>query len=155
MLSKWFTEPQDQGPSADAYATAQDGWESEADAGWRAAEAASEPVAEEMTAAGLPKRRPQAYLVPGSVGPSAPSSDAAAAAATPVVNPAAARSAEAVRGRMSSYQQGLTRGRHAGPASTPDELPTGDALGRHTRSAESGGYLGSDSYDEQSAEGTW
>jgi signal transduction histidine kinase len=152
MLSKWFTEPPDPGTSADTSATAQDGWESEADAGWLAAEAASEPTADEMTAAGLPKRSPQAFLVPGSVGSSTATGDTAPAAVTPA---AAARNAEAVRGRMSSYQQGLSRGRHAGPASTPDELPTGDALGRHTRSADAGGYLGTDSYDEPSAEGTW
>jgi hypothetical protein len=41
-------------------------WENPADLGWRAAERASEPVLGEETTAGLPRRVPQANLVPGS-----------------------------------------------------------------------------------------
>jgi anti-sigma regulatory factor (Ser/Thr protein kinase) len=72
MLSRWFTEREDKPAAADEFtyyagaATEQEGWESDADAGWQAAEAASEPAVDEITAAGLPKRRPQALLVPGS-----------------------------------------------------------------------------------------
>jgi hypothetical protein len=41
-------------------------WESTADTGWRAAEQAASPAVGAETAAGLPKRVPQANLVPGS-----------------------------------------------------------------------------------------
>jgi hypothetical protein len=41
-------------------------WSSVADTGWRAAEAASEPAVGVQTHAGLPRRVPQANLVPGS-----------------------------------------------------------------------------------------
>jgi signal transduction histidine kinase len=117
MLSRWFTEADQSGRTA----VVQGGWESEADAGWLAAQAVGQPVEYELTAAGLPKRRPQAFLVPGSVGASATTS------------PPGARNADAVRGRMASYQQGLTRGRHSRSTSTPDELPAGDGYGRHTK----------------------
>ena len=113
MLSKWFTERQEPAlPMPPAAASApsapvtngpvHDGWESEADAGWRAADAASTPVPEEVTAAGLPKRRPGAFLVPGSVAPGV----------APQPSPAGARSADSVRDRMSSFQRGLSLGRH-------------------------------------------
>ncbi|MDP9814174.1 hypothetical protein J3R04_000144 [Spirilliplanes yamanashiensis] len=42
------------------------GWESSMDSGWRAAEEAAQPKIEAETSAGLPKRVPQANLVPGS-----------------------------------------------------------------------------------------
>jgi hypothetical protein len=43
-------------------------WGSVADDGWRAAEHASHPTVEAETTAGLPRRVPQANLVPGSAG---------------------------------------------------------------------------------------
>ncbi len=168
MLSRWFTEPAEPAAtpatpaggsagSAGDLAPAGDGWESEADAGWQAAKVASEPTAEELTAAGLPKRRPQAFLVPGSVGPG-PAIDEPGTAPTPAPTPVT-RDADALRGRMASYQQGLARGRHAGPATAPDELPTSSGLGRHSRSfgaAEDTDQVGprSDDQDEQTSEGT-
>jgi hypothetical protein len=51
------------------------------------------------TPAGLPKRRPRSNLIPGSSGPIDP----------PAAIPA--RSAEQVRGRLASYQQGVRQGR--------------------------------------------
>ena len=119
MLSRWFTERQEK-PGADddltsyaGVAPEEVGWESDADAGWQAAEAANEPAVEEITAAGLPKRRPQAFLVPGSAAPG------------PITNgqpsPPAARHASAVRDRMSSFQRGLTMGRHARPVRPVEE----------------------------------
>ncbi len=151
MLSKWFTEPQEQAAPADNIGepgSTLDGWESEADAGWQAAKAASEPIADELTAAGLPKRRPQAFLVPGSVASVATLNEPMAAAVM--------RNADVVRGRMSSYQQGLTRGRHAGPAIAPDELPTGDGLGRHSQLQAATDRLDvGDDNTEQTAEGIW
>jgi signal transduction histidine kinase len=122
MLSKWFTERQEPAlPMPDAvYATAAqdnpayDGWESEADAGWQAADVANTPIAEEVTAAGLPKRRPGAFLVPGSVGPSVTAQPSSAG-----------RSADSVRDRMSSFQRGLSLGRHTRLAD-PGETDPGD-----------------------------
>lgn len=97
-------------------AASQSGWESEADAGWQAAEAAREPtaVAQELTAAGLPKRRPQAFLVPGSVGTNGMMGQ------QPVVPPA--RHADAVRDRMASFQRGIERGRHSRPGKSSEQV---------------------------------
>jgi signal transduction histidine kinase len=99
--------------------TAEQAWSSPADEGWHAAEALSEPV-DETTSAGLPKRRPKAHLVPGSAAPRQPESSGqratgeAAATSRPANRPATVpRSADAVRGRMSSLQQGVRRGRHS------------------------------------------
>jgi hypothetical protein len=54
--SVWFTDP----PEDEA------AWKTAADAGWRAAEQAARPAVGLETSAGLPKRVPQANLVPGS-----------------------------------------------------------------------------------------
>ncbi|GII01131.1 sensor histidine kinase [Planobispora takensis] len=72
-----------------------------ADQGWAAAAAASNPVEGGVTGAGLPKRVPKANLVPGSA-PSAPA---------PLVSPMPPLSAERVRSRLSSFQQGVRQGR--------------------------------------------
>jgi len=80
-------------------------WDSPGDEGWRAAQAAAKPVAAGLTTKGLPKRVPKSNLVPGSAG-----GTGAAKASSPVFPP---RSAEAVRGRLSSFHQGLRQGRDA------------------------------------------
>ena len=87
-----------------------------ADEGWRAANGAAAERPDELTAAGLPKRRPRARLVPGSAG-----SAVLAAPASPT------RSAESIRGRLASYQQGVRQGREirlrrdpGGAGSQPD-----------------------------------
>ena len=72
-----------------------------ADEGWRAASGAAAERPDELTAAGLPKRRPRARLVPGSAG--------SAVLAAPAASPT--RSAESIRGRLASYQQGVRQGR--------------------------------------------
>jgi signal transduction histidine kinase len=83
-------------------------WVSPGDDGWQAARALLDSTEEDaLTSAGLPKRVPKAHLVPGSA---APRHQAVEAPAAPPLPP---RSAEAVRGRMSSFQQGVRRGRHA------------------------------------------
>ncbi|MDQ4104434.1 MAG: nitrate- and nitrite sensing domain-containing protein [Actinomycetota bacterium] len=71
-----------------------------ADEGWRAAEALATPVSAEFTAIGLPRRQPRALLVPGAAGGTEPQA-------------APARSAESIRGRLASYQQGIREGRQA------------------------------------------
>ena len=90
------------------------GW-GQADHGWQAAEALVEQVqqVEETTEAGLPKRRPKTNLVPGSVD--------ASSQRGPAPSTGVPRSAEAVRGRMSNFQSGIQRGRHA---KVDDAAPT-------------------------------
>jgi hypothetical protein len=107
---------------------------SAADEGWRAANGVAAERPDELTAAGLPKRRPRARLVPGSAG-----SAVLAAPASPT------RSAESIRGRLASYQQGVRQGREirlrrdpggAGPqpASTGENgAPTGGEHDEETR----------------------
>ncbi len=84
------------GATRPAGAPAQD-WGA-ADDGWRAAEALAMPVSAEITAMGLPRRQPRALLVPGAAGGPEPAS-------------APVRSAESIRGRLASYQQGIREGR--------------------------------------------
>jgi hypothetical protein len=80
-------------------------WSSPADEGWRAAQVVASPAADETTTAGLPKRVPRANLVPGSVGGEGSTPEA--------TQPA--RSAEAVRSRMASFQRGVREARAAAP----------------------------------------
>ena len=83
-------------------------WESPADAGWRAAQAAAESAPTSTTKSGLPKRVPMAHFVPGRV----------ETAAKKPSRPASHRSPEAVRGVLSSYRSGLEQGRQAGTSRT-------------------------------------
>lgn len=99
------------------YPGSEDGWSSASDEGWQAAQSLLENRAEEMTPAGLPKRVPNAYLVPGSIGsrPAAgeqQNSFTDATAGLPGTG-AITRSAAAARNRMASFQRGYTSGRHA------------------------------------------
>ena len=80
-------------------------WASPGDEGWRAAQAAAKPVAAGLTQKGLPKRVPKSNLVPGSA-----SGSGGAAKAAPPLPP---RSAEEVRGKLSSFHRGLRQGRDA------------------------------------------
>jgi signal transduction histidine kinase len=87
------------------------GWSSPADDGWRAAEVVHAPSSGGVTSAGLPKRVPQANLVPGAAG--------ATASASPA--PAPGRSASATRDRFASFQRGARQGRAAsGQAGSSD-----------------------------------
>jgi hypothetical protein len=78
-------------------------WSSPSDQGWEAAAAVSSPATGGTTTAGLPKRVPQANLVPGTAAPEMP-------ALTPV------RSAAATRERFASFQRGIREGRAAATA---------------------------------------
>jgi signal transduction histidine kinase len=78
------------------------GWSSPADEGWRAAEALDSPSAAGLTPAGLPRRVPQANLVPGGV-----TGQQGAYQAAPT------RSASTTRERMASFQRGAREGRAA------------------------------------------
>jgi hypothetical protein len=88
-------------------------WTSPGDDGWLAAQALlseeREPAAN--TTAGLPKRVPKAHLVPGSAAPRHEAKESSSETSESMQLPP--RSADAVRGRMSSFQQGVRRGRHA------------------------------------------
>jgi signal transduction histidine kinase len=89
-----------------AASASQVGWRSSAaDEGWEAAAAASSPTIGGTTQAGLPKRVPQANLVPGAAPPE-PSA------------PVPARSAASTRDRFASFQRGIREGR---AAATQDE----------------------------------
>ena len=138
MQSEWFMRRSEDGSGEDPVR----GWESPADAGFRAAEAAREPVATSRTSVGLPKRVPGKNRVPGAVG-----RGAAAAGDAPAAGPAQGRaqpapgghgqgqhtegqqgfgqSADVVRNRFASLQRGVHRGRHeARGAGTSGEAPS-------------------------------
>jgi hypothetical protein len=106
-------------------------WDTPADEGWRAAEVAARPPTGGFTRSGLPIRVPQAQLVPGSAAPAVPvpgnGSPMAAPPGTqapvpppgsgpmePLGPPGKHRTPESVRGLLSSYRQGIERGREAG-----------------------------------------
>ncbi|GLL03997.1 hypothetical protein GCM10017581_057440 [Dactylosporangium matsuzakiense] len=87
-------------------------WRTAADEGWQAAAAIAEVQEFATTDIGLPKRVPQAQLVPGGVEP----------------NPAAAhkRTPESVRGLLSAYHRGVQRGRtRSDDSKTPEPTSAG------------------------------
>jgi len=86
---------------------------SAADQGWEAAAAASAPATGGTTTAGLPKRVPQANLVPGTASPEP-------------ATPAPARSAATTRERFASFQRGVREGR---AAASGDEKDSGEGSG--------------------------
>ncbi|MFI6602070.1 nitrate- and nitrite sensing domain-containing protein [Nonomuraea sp. NPDC050536] len=91
--SSWFTK---------APASTQDhrdSWSSPADNGWQAAQIANEPARGGTTNSGLPKRTPRANLVPGTATPAPPP------------QPPEPISPDRLRSRLSSYQQGVRKGR--------------------------------------------
>jgi hypothetical protein len=111
------------------------GFASAADEGWRAVNGLlAERPEEETTAAGLPKRRPRARLVPGSAG--------SAVLATPVTS---SRDAETIRSRLASYQSGVRQGREYRARTEQGALPD-DFWGSATESAGSAGK----NHDEES-----
>ncbi|HEY2505470.1 MAG TPA: nitrate- and nitrite sensing domain-containing protein [Streptosporangiaceae bacterium] len=85
---------------AGAGAPSEPAWVSPSDEGWEAAAAASSPATGGTTTAGLPKRVPQANLVPGTATPEA-------------ATVAPARSAAVTRERFASFQRGSREGRAA------------------------------------------
>jgi signal transduction histidine kinase len=82
--------------------SAEDAWRTAADDGWQRAMAAAEPPDAGTTRSGLPKRVPQAQLVPGGVQSSSRNQNR--------------RSPDEVRGLLSAYHRGVQRGRTAGSA---------------------------------------
>jgi hypothetical protein len=83
-------------------------WENLSDEGWRAAEAASRPAVGQNTESGLPRRVPQANLVPGS-----PLDEAAPA---PI-----ARDASQLAAQTAGYFRGWQRGRRSAGHEQPEQ----------------------------------
>ncbi|MEU8327944.1 sensor histidine kinase [Micromonospora sp. NPDC048839] len=76
-------------------------WRTAADEGWSRASRAAEPAAAGTTRSGLPKRVPQAQLVPGGIEPKSG-------------RDRSRRTPDEVRGLLSAYHRGVQRGRTAG-----------------------------------------
>jgi signal transduction histidine kinase len=116
VLSRWFAT-EDTGPqptstqSTGAHARADSTWASPVDDDLRTvASILDGSDSGSTTDTGLPKRVPKSRLLPGSAGTQAPEGDQPPP-----------RSAAAVRSRLSSYQQGVRRGRHALGGQRPPE----------------------------------
>jgi signal transduction histidine kinase len=97
--SRWFREGRSAPGSPGQTSAAGSGWSSPADAGWRAARAVDSPSSAGSTAAKLPKRQPNANLVPGTIPSPEP--------VMPNRSPAAARD------RLASLKRGVDKGRAA------------------------------------------
>jgi signal transduction histidine kinase len=96
-------QPAGAAPAQQPYVAAgQTAWRTAADEGWALASRAAEPTTTGTTRSGLPKRVPQAQLVPGGV---------AAATSGP---DRTRRTPDEVRGLLSAYHRGVQRGRSAG-----------------------------------------
>jgi hypothetical protein len=89
--------------------SAEDRWRTAADEGWQRAMAAAEPPDAGTTRSGLPKRVPQAQLVPGGVQTDPRNQNR--------------RSPDDVRGLLSAYHRGVQRGRTAGSAEAAAGAP--------------------------------
>ena len=98
--SDWFRRGRNAFGSPGTTAEPSSGWASPADDGWRAAETVASPSSSGVTEAGLPKRVPQANLVPGAV----------VTSTQPAAPP---RSAATTRERLASLQRGVEEGRAA------------------------------------------
>jgi hypothetical protein len=88
---------------------AEDRWRTTADEGWHRALAAAEPKDAGTTRSGLPKRVPQAQLVPGGVETGLRNNNR--------------RSPDEVRGLLSAYHRGVQRGRTAGSQEADPDAP--------------------------------
>jgi signal transduction histidine kinase len=98
--SNWFSGNSRAPGRSGSSAAAGSGWTSPADEGWRAAQTLDSPSSGGETAAGLPRRSPNANLIPGAIPPS--------------TEPALPnRSAAATRARLAGFQRGVTEGRAA------------------------------------------
>jgi signal transduction histidine kinase len=97
--SHWFNSGREAPGSSGPAASVENSWWSPGDDGWQAAQTVDSPSSGGPTAAGLPRRLPNANLVPGSV-------SSKPAAATP-------RSAAAARDRLAGLQRGVSEGRAA------------------------------------------
>ncbi|WBB71064.1 nitrate- and nitrite sensing domain-containing protein [Micromonospora sp. WMMD812] len=96
-----YTPPASTPTAAPAPSTDADAWRTAADDGWSRASRAAEPANGGTTRSGLPKRVPQAQLVPGGIEPRGGRGPSR-------------RTPDEVRGLLSAYHRGVQRGRTAG-----------------------------------------
>lgn len=96
------------------------GWDFAADESFRAVQAASQAEPTSYTQAGLPRRRRGEQLMPGSATPDAASRIAEASSTPP---PLPTRDPADIRGRLSSFQHGVSRARHAARDQQPEAEP--------------------------------
>lgn len=103
---------------ADAHGTNQDDRDggSVDDNSWRAAQAAREPVVEGVTHTGLPRRMPQANLVPGAAVDAVPGM-------VPGLPLGLSRDPQDVRNRLDSFVQGREQARSGADAPLPAVPP--------------------------------
>jgi len=97
--SAWFSQGRSGPGSPGQTSAAGSGWSSPADAGWRAAKVVDSPSSAGSTAAKLPRRQPNANLVPGTIPSPEP--------VMPTRSPAAARD------RLAALKRGVDKGRAA------------------------------------------
>ena len=97
--SAWFSQGRSAPGSPGQTSAAGSGWSSPADVGWRAARVVDSPSSAGSTAAKLPKRQPNANLVPGTIPSPEP--------VMPNRSPAAARD------RLAALKRGVDKGRAA------------------------------------------
>jgi len=103
IASAWFREDQGAAAADRGRAGPQD-WETPSDTEWRETAARmSQPDPPPSTASGLPRRRPGNQLVPPP------------RSRPPASNEPAERVPDRVRDRLSTYQRGLSQGRHRAP----------------------------------------
>ncbi|TKG69549.1 HAMP domain-containing protein [Prauserella endophytica] len=135
MLSVWFRSDAD----ASASQGGRSGWDFAADERWRAVQAVSEVSPSDYTKAGLPRRRKGEQLLPGSAVPPSPAPDAAAKEkdGKPELP---ARDPVDVRSRLSSFQQGVSRGRRQSGAAEPEtpESPAAQPQAERPKTTASG-----------------
>ncbi|MGV9365371.1 nitrate- and nitrite sensing domain-containing protein, partial [Amycolatopsis sp. NPDC003731] len=122
MLSAWFREDKPAGSEEEPAAAAQEvppeerrSWDFASDENFRTVQERTKAEPTAFTDAGLPRRRRGEQLLPGSATPPSP-------AATPKPAPRPdlpVRDPADVRGRLSSFQQGVTRGRRQAAAQRP------------------------------------
>ncbi|MEU6644789.1 nitrate- and nitrite sensing domain-containing protein [Saccharomonospora sp. NPDC046836] len=118
-LSAWFRSVTEPGANVDKLP--EGGWDFAADERWRAVRAVSQSAPADFTNAGLPRRRRGEQLLPGSAAPTAKDVPAKETEDKPLVQ---ARDAVDVRSRLSSFQQGVSRGRrHRKPEPEAKETP--------------------------------
>jgi signal transduction histidine kinase len=99
--SSWFKGAGQAPGSARTAVKAGGQWSSPADEGWRAAQTVQSPAAGSATEAGLPRRLPNANLVPGTIPGSQPLADVPS------------RSPDDIRSRLAGFQRGVAEGRAA------------------------------------------